>query len=162
MNKRFRGTSALDTARRASLACVLGLFLLALWPNAATAQESHFYGIAVIQSATDDGGGKIRVSWTLKDSTVYAAKKDPGPPVKICHYWWWAEDMFAFSTEECLDFPAGEADLVWDAETGKIPGVSAFVKYGVHLAVTYADRPSMPIFGTRAENPIVDVTVNRP
>lgn len=71
--------------------------------------------------------------------------------------------MWTGSTDKrkCLEFPAGEADLVRDSEIEKIPGVSA-VTFGAHPAVMYADRPAIPVFGTRSENTEVEVTISRP
>ena len=162
MNKRLRGMIGFGWARRAVLACVLGLVLAALWSDAAPAEEKYFYDIAVIDSVADDGDGKIRLAWSLKASE-FQAREDPGSPIKICPRWVWDKNPFSYQYIKCFTSElSGETDLVWDAKTENIPGTSA-VTFEVELAVHYDDRPGMPIYGTPANDPdVAKVTVKRP
>ncbi|MCY4382609.1 MAG: hypothetical protein OXE44_05600, partial [Nitrospinae bacterium] len=68
MNGWKQGVSNFAKTRRALLAGLLGLGLAVLWSGVVFAVGTvpqtgpHAY----IDSATDDGGGKIRISWSLQ------------------------------------------------------------------------------------------------
>lgn len=87
MNRTKWGTSNFARTRRALLACFLGLGIAALWSGAAQGWTVYILGRSgFINSATDDGGGRIRVSWYLKPpapNTEYAKEY----PDKVCVSW---------------------------------------------------------------------------
>ena len=146
MSKRFCGMFDFDTARLAVLAGALALCLAALWPNAAQGQSGTLvYKKPIIDSATDDGGGKIRVAWSWQrlrpDETAY-----PYVPETICVRWGIenVRNKACFTSEIST-----RADLVFDTNIEE--GKSAV--YQVILRTNY---PYVSFFSS----PAIEVTVN--
>ena len=88
MNGWKQVVSDLAKTRRALLAGLLGLGLVILWSGAVFAAGTGYQAgpHAIIDSATDDGGGKIRVSWSL-ESEPDGVEFHNDLPGKVCVYW---------------------------------------------------------------------------
>ena len=89
MNKRFRGMFDLDKARLAIFAVAFAFCLAALWPHTAQGQNQEgvaLYKKPLIDSATDDGNGRIRIAWSWEPIPEGHHAK-PDSPTSICVYW---------------------------------------------------------------------------
>ena len=151
MNKRFRGMFDLDKARLAIFAVAFAFCLAALWPHTAQGQNQEgvaLYKKPLIDSATDDGNGRIRIAWSWEPIPEghYAVSDSP---TSICVYWWLdeASDKTCFTSELST-----QADLVID------PGMDENTKsavYEVMLRINYT--PHIGFYST----PSTMVTVKR-
>ena len=72
MNRWKQGVSNFAKMRRALLACVLGLCLVILWSGGvfATGKVAQIGPLAYLGSATDAGGGRIRITWFLQSEKL--------------------------------------------------------------------------------------------
>ena len=157
MNKPYSGMTGFGRgkARRATLACVLGLVLAALWPGASAPVhaegEGSLYNIPVIDSATDDGGGKIRIAWSWGPiPETQQARTDS--PEDICVYWD-VDESSTLDNKTCFtsELPT-QADLVFDTN---IDESTPSAVYRVLLRINYAHTGFF-------SPPSTKVTVKRP
>ena len=93
MNSWKQVVSDLAKTRRVLLAGLLGLGLAVLWSGVVFATTEQAGPRAIIDSATDDGGGKIRISWSLQSEPEDVTfKKDlPEKVVRVLGPWWKTE-----------------------------------------------------------------------
>lgn len=154
MNRPERGISNFAKMRRTLLACVLGSCLAALWPGVAPAKGTVLGPAAVLDSATDDGGGRIRISWSLEPkipdhSYLYTT------PDKACVAWGIVKDgAYGKATLTCFTSEASsQADLVVDTGIGEDGPTTV---YWVRVAAYYED--TIPIFGDEMKR--LEVTLN--
>ena len=142
MNGWKQVVSDLAKTRRALLAGLLGLGLAVLCPGVVFATTGVVGPEAYVDSATDDGGGKIRVSWSLESEPegVSFNFKLPG---KVCVNWAVVEDgvrktgkWTCFTSEV-----ASQDDLVVDTGIG---GDGPETVYSLILVPYYLGIPSLP------------------
>ena len=141
MNRRFCGMFGFGAARRALPAAALALCLAALWPGAAQGgNKATILNKAVIDSATDDGGGRIRVAWSWGPiPPVHSASSIP--PVSLCVFW--GEPSPSLSDKTCFtDELATGADLVFD--TGLEKGKSVVFEVVLRTNYSHAGIFSLP------------------
>ena len=119
MNRLILGIPDFAKMRRALLASVLGLGLVALWPSVAFGKGVTAGPEALLDSATDDGDGRIRVSWSLSEAPEDIEFLNDHPD-KVCVSWAVVENGERGSgTETCFTSEASsEADLVVDTGIG--------------------------------------------
>ncbi len=142
MNGWKQGISNFATTRRALLAGLLGLGLVILCSGVVLGQTDQRGPHAYVDSATDDGGGKIRVSWSLESEPEGVTfRKDL--PEKVCVYWAVVEDgvtkpgtLTCFTSEA-----ANQDDLVVDTGIG---GDGSKTVYSVLVAPYYDGTPMWP------------------
>ncbi|MDE0002395.1 MAG: hypothetical protein OXQ29_06850 [Rhodospirillaceae bacterium] len=123
MNGLKRGVPDFTRMRRTLLAGLLGLGLVVLCSGAALAQGT--YGTTIgpkgfIDSATDDGGGRIRVSWSLESEPPAGYRFQRSQPDKVCVNWRVVENgVKGPSTETCFTSEvSSQSDLVVDTGIG--------------------------------------------
>ncbi|MCY4382608.1 MAG: hypothetical protein OXE44_05595 [Nitrospinae bacterium] len=119
MNSWKQGVSNFAKTRRALLAGLLGLGLAVLWSGVVFATTIVNGPRVIIDSATDDGGGKIRISWSLQSEPENVTfRKDL--PEKVCVFWAVVEDGVEGSyTDTCFTSEvASQDDLVVDTGIG--------------------------------------------
>ncbi|MDE0005666.1 MAG: hypothetical protein OXQ29_23490 [Rhodospirillaceae bacterium] len=131
MKRAKRGISNFARTRQALLACFLGLGFAMLWPGAAQGWTQYLRGpAALINSATDDGGGRIRVSWSLEPvpaNSVY----DNAHPHKVCVLWGVVENgVEGSSTNTCFTSEtSNQANLLVDTGIGADGARTVFYVY---------------------------------
>ena len=122
MNGWKQGVSNFAKTRRALLAGLLGLGLAVLWSGVvfAVGTGTQTGPQAYIDSATDDGGGKIRVSWSLQSEPPPNTTFKYTQPGKACVDWAVVEDgVRKTSTRTCFTSEAAnQDDLVVDTGIG--------------------------------------------
>ncbi len=145
MNRWKQVVSDLAKTRRALLAGLLGLGLAVLWSGAVFANESKLRQVgphAYVDSATDDGGGKISVTWSL-ESEPEGVAFDNDLPGKVCVRWAVVTDgVFGSFTSTCFTSEvSGQDDLVVDTGIG---GDGPKTVYSVALVPYYHGLPLWP------------------
>ncbi|MDE0005662.1 MAG: hypothetical protein OXQ29_23470 [Rhodospirillaceae bacterium] len=120
MNGLKRGVSDFARMRRALLAGLLGLGLVVLCPGEALAVASLAGPQVVIDSITDDGGGRIRVSWSLESEPPEGHRFSNSQPDKVCVAWSVVENgVRGKGTETCFTSEiSSQSDLVVDTGIG--------------------------------------------
>ncbi|MDE0002396.1 MAG: hypothetical protein OXQ29_06855 [Rhodospirillaceae bacterium] len=163
MNGLKRGVPDFTRMRRALLAGLLGLGIVALCSGAALAQGT--YGtqigpIGFIDSATDDGGGRIRVSWSLQAEPPEGYRFSRSQPDKVCARWSVVENgVRGSSTETCFTGEASnQSDLLIDTGIG---GDGPTTVYSVLLLTYYNGNLMLPLLEDRSIQR-VEVTLNAP
>ncbi len=145
MNGWKQVVSDLAKTRRALLAGLLGLGLVILWSGAVFAAGTGYQAgpHAIIDSATDDGGGKIRVSWSL-ESEPEGVKFENDLPGKVCVYWAVVTDgVSGADTSTCFTSEiSSQEDLVVDTGIG---GDGAKTVYSLMLVPYYDNFPFWPL-----------------
>ena len=135
MNRLMPGIPDFAKVRRALLASLLGLGLVALCPSVVVGKTRMVGPSAVLDSATDDGDGKIRVSWSLQEAPADHVYANPHPE-KVCVRWAEVENGERGSTTDtCFISEAStEADLVVDTGIG---GDGPSAVYAVKMLAYY-------------------------
>ncbi len=145
MNGWKQGVSNFAKTRRALLAGLLGLGLAVLWSGVVFAVGTvpqtgpHAY----IDSATDDGGGKIRISWSLQSEPPPNRTFTYTQPTKACVEWAVVEDgVRKTGTWTCFTSEAAsQDDLVVDTGIG---GDGSKTVYSLILIPYYGVFPMWP------------------
>ncbi len=160
MSKWKQGVSKFAKTRRALLAGLLGLGLVILWSGVvfATGTVGQLGPHAYVDSATDDGGGNIRVSWSLQSEPPANTTFANDLPEKACVDWAVVEDgVRKAGTTTCFTSEAAnQDDLVVDTGIG---GDGAKTVYSLILLPYYN---GFPLF-SRDENgnaQTTEVTLN--
>ncbi|MCY4382371.1 MAG: hypothetical protein OXE44_04400 [Nitrospinae bacterium] len=160
MSRWKQGVSNFAKTRRALLAGLLGLGLAVLWSGvvfANTGNTEQMGPHAIIDSATDDGGGKIRVSWSLESEPENVTfKKDL--PEKVCVYWAVVENGVEGSfTSTCFTSEvSSQEDLVVDTGIG---GDGPKTVYSLTVIPYYYGLPLFPE-DVNGSMPMTEVTLN--
>ncbi|MDE0005667.1 MAG: hypothetical protein OXQ29_23495 [Rhodospirillaceae bacterium] len=144
MKRAKRGISNFARTRQALLACFLGLGFAALWPGVALATFSSQVGPqGIVDSATDDGGGRIRISWSLESEPPEGYRFSYTTPTKVCVHWGVMENGEVRSpTRTCFTSEASnQSDLVVDTGIGADGPTTVF---GVILVPYYWNNPMWP------------------
>ena len=143
MNGWKQVVSDLAKTRRALLAGLLGLGLAVLWSGVVLGQTVQTGPQAYVDSATDDGGGKIRVSWSLQ-SEPEGVKFATDLPEKVCVIWALVTDgVVGADTSTCFTSEAAsQDDLVVDTGIG---GDGPTTVYSVSVAPYYDGSPMWPV-----------------
>ena len=143
MNGLGLGIPDLAKMRQALLAGFLGLGLAAPCSDAALALASLAGPHATIDSATDDDGGRIRISWSLETTPPEGHFFTSTTPGKVCVIWAASEDgEYGPSTETCFTSEISSlADLVVDTGLGEDGPTTT---YQVMLVPYYAGSPLWP------------------
>ena len=139
MNGWKQGISDFAKTRRALRAGLLGLGLVILCSGVVLGQSLRRGPQANIDSATDDGGGKIRVSWSLQSETE-GVKFANDLPEKVCVIWAVVTDgVKGADTSTCFTSEAAnQDDLVVDTGIG---GDGAKTVYSLILLPYYNGFP---------------------
>ena len=140
LEKQRKGVPALAKMRRALLAGLLGLALAALCSNAALAVTWQIGPEATIDSATDDGGGKIRISWSLEATPQAGYAFSNTTPSKVCVTWEKMENGEPVeSTDTCFTSEvSNQDDLLIDTGIG---GDGPTTEYRLMLVPYYGSIP---------------------
>ena len=144
MNRWKQGVSNFAKTRRALLAGLLGLGLVILWSGVVFAISAKRVGPhAIVDSATDDGGGKIRVSWSL-ESEPDGVEFNNDLPGKVCVDWAVVQDgVIGAETSTCFTSEAAsQEDLVVDTGIG---GDGPKTVYSLMLVPYYNNFPFWPL-----------------
>ena len=143
MNGWKQVVSDLAKTRRALLAGFLGLGLAVLWSGVVLGQTVQRGPQAYVDSATDDGGGKIRISWSLQ-SEPEGVKFENDLPEKVCVIWALVTDgVVVADTSTCFTSEAAnQDDLVVDTGIG---GDGPKTVYSVILVPHYNGLPLWPL-----------------
>lgn len=136
---------------------LVGLGLMVLSSGAAMGQGSSIGPYAVLDSATDDGGGRIRISWSIS-----AAR--PGytfinsHPDEVCVHWRTVKDGVRGSdTDTCFtDETANQTDLLVDT------GIGADGPATVFEVLVRAYYDDVPRFHPEEPYDYDEVTLNAP
>ncbi len=145
MNGWKQVVSDLAKTRRALLAGLLGLGLAVLWSGVVFAINTAVIGPhAYIDSATDDGGGKIRVSWSLQSEPPANTTFSNDLPGKACVDWAVVEDgVRKAGTTTCFTSEAAnQDDLVVDTGIGEDDPKTV---YSLVLIPYYQSVPLYPL-----------------
>lgn len=130
--------------RRELLAGVLGLGLAALWWGAAAAQTwvSQAGPQVEVRSVTDDGGGRIRISWSLEAAAPDVRFRNSHPQ-KVCVWWGAVENGTPGPVSEtCFTGEASsQADLLIDTGIG---GDGPTAVYAAFTVPYYNNIPMRP------------------
>ena len=120
MNGWKQAVSALAKTRRALLAGLLGLGLAVLSPGVVFAAATQIGPHANVDSATDDGVGKIRISWSLQSEPPAGYYFTNDLPGKVCVNWAVVKDgVFGSFTSTCFTSEvSSQEDLVVDTGIG--------------------------------------------
>ncbi len=142
MNGWKQGISNFATTRRALRAGLLGLGLVILCSGVVLGQTVRRGPQANTDSATDDGGGKIRVSWSLQ-SEPEGVKFANDLPEKVCVIWAVVTDgVKGADKSTCFTSEAAnQDDLVVDTGIG---GDGPTTVYSVSVAPYYNGLPIWP------------------
>ena len=140
-----RGVRGFATMRRTSFACLLGLGLVIVWSgtSSVTGQTVLRGPHAAVDSATDDGGGQIRVSWSLETTPPADHAYRTTTPDKVCVGWRTvANGEFGPMTHTCFTGEvSSQADLVIDTGIG---GDGPTTEYELTLVPYYFGVPLYP------------------
>ncbi|MDE0002397.1 MAG: hypothetical protein OXQ29_06860 [Rhodospirillaceae bacterium] len=120
MNGSKRGVSDFARTRRALLAGLLGLGLVVLCSGAALAGGTRLGPKGFIDSATDDGGGRIRIAWSLQAEPPEGYRFARSQPTKVCVGWHVVENgVGGPRTTTCFTSEvSSQADLLIDTGIG--------------------------------------------
>ena len=142
MNGLVLGIPDFAKMRRTLLASVLGLGLVALWPSAAFGFTMLLGPSAALDSATDDGGGVIRISWSLEEVPSGSRYVEPHPS-EVCVSWAEVVDgQRGALTETCFTTEvSSQADLLVDTGIG---GDGPSAVYAVLLFSDYGEIRKNP------------------
>ena len=145
MNSWKQVVSNFAKTRRALLAGLLGLGLAVLWSGVVFATSTAAIGPqAYIDSATDDGGGKIRITWSIESEPPSGYTYDYNKPDKACVSWAVVTDGVSGSfTSTCFTSEAAnQDDLVVDTGIG---GDGSKTVYSLILIPYYQSLPLYPL-----------------
>ncbi|MDE0005660.1 MAG: hypothetical protein OXQ29_23460 [Rhodospirillaceae bacterium] len=134
--------------RRALFAGLLGLALVVLCSGVALARTTKNGPHAYVDSATDDGGGRIRIAWSLQaesaDLTFLSST-----PEKVCVGWKVVENGVTKGsvTETCFTSEASsQSDLVVDTGIGGDGPTTVFsVTLVPYYRTYYGSTPLFPV-----------------
>ncbi len=154
MNCWKQAVSDLAKTRRALLAGLLGLGLAVLCPGVVFATTGVVGPEAYVDSATDDGGGKISVTWSLQSEPPPNHTFTNDLPGKVCVYWAEVENgVRKYGTNTCFtDEASNQDDLVVDTGIG---GDGAKTVYSLTIIPYYNGVPLFP-----AKREWTEVTLN--
>ncbi len=143
MNSWKQVVSDLAKTRRVLLAGLLGLGLAVLWSGVVFATTDLVGPQAYVDSATDDGGGKIRISWSLQSEPPPDHTFRNDAPGKVCVNWAVVTDGVSGSvTSTCFTSEvANQDDLVVDTGIG---GDGSKTVYALILVPYYGFIPVYP------------------
>ncbi|MDE0005661.1 MAG: hypothetical protein OXQ29_23465 [Rhodospirillaceae bacterium] len=143
MNGLKRGVPDFARTRRALLAGLLGLGLVVLCSGVALTQTVVNGPHAYVDSATDGGGGRIRIAWSLEaesaDLTFVSSL-----PEKVCVTWWAVENGVRKGSAKDTCFTSevsSQSDLVVDTGIGGDGPTTVFL---VTLVPYYESAPMYP------------------
>ncbi|MDE0002398.1 MAG: hypothetical protein OXQ29_06865 [Rhodospirillaceae bacterium] len=138
-----QGVPYFARTRRALLASLLALGLVAVWAGVVFAQGSQSGPQAYVDSATDDGGGRIRIAWSLEAKPPEGYYFSHSLPGKVCVDWRVVESgVRGPSTETCFTSEiSNQSDLVVDTGIGADGPTTVF---SVMLVPYYVNIPLWP------------------